>query len=227
MFFDNLDSIPRLAEKTNFSIFVLENFINLEKLYKAFPPDTLYLKPDEKTSKISVEKVRDFTSFSNSREMKKRFFIVENAETMNEAAANAFLKNLEEPKENNRFVLLVKNLSALLPTIRSRASVYVEKVKNPLEKPIIIDEKIKTLAKSLIVAKPVDLLKIATEISNKKDNPRSYALSVVGTAIELLYKSFFQTKNEKLLKKLPNLLELYSNLENNGHLKLHFVADML
>ena len=227
MFFDNFENFRSLAEKTNFSIFVLENFINLEKFYKALPKTTLFLKPDEKTGKISVEKVREFSELTNSCETEKRFFVVENAETMNDAAANAFLKNLEEPKENNYFILLVQNLSALLPTIRSRASVYIQKLENPLEKPPATDEKVKAFAKKLIVAKPDELLKLATEISNKKDNSRSLALNVIGTAIEIIYKSFFKTGNEKLLKKLPNLLELYSNIENNGHIKLHFVADML
>ena len=185
------------------------------------------MRPDEKTGKISVEQIRDFTALATSRETEKRFFVVENAEAMNDAASNAFLKSLEEPNENNYFLLLVKNLSALLPTIRSRASIYIHKLENPLEKPPEADEKVKTLAKKLIVAKPDELLKIVTEISNKKDNSRNFALSVVGTAIEILYKSFFKTKNEKLLKKLPNLLELYTNIENNGHIKLHFVADML
>ena len=227
MFFDKLEQIPSLSEKTNFSIFVLDDFRELEKLYKLFPNNTLVLKPDEKNAKISVEKIREFTARANSRETKKRFFIVERAETMNEAAENAFLKNLEEPKENNYFLLFVKDLSALLPTVRSRASVYIKKVHNPLEKPVEADEKVKLLAKQLIVAKPTDLTKLATEISAKKDNSRKFALEVVGAAIEILYKSFFATKTEKLLKKLPNLIELYSNLAANGHLKLHFVADML
>ena len=125
MFFDKLEQIPSLSEKTNFSIFVLDDFRELEKLYKLFPNNTLVLKPDEKNAKISVEKIREFTARANSRETKKRFFIVERAETMNEAAENAFLKNLEEPKENNYFLLFVKDLSALLPTVSSRDSVYI------------------------------------------------------------------------------------------------------
>ena len=227
MFFEDLKEIKNISEKTNFAIFVLKDLSNLEKIYQVFPKNTLFLKPDEKTKKILIEQVRVFTSLSNSKEKKQRFFIVENAEKMNEAAQNAFLKNLEEPKDNNHYLLLVKNLSMLLPTIRSRANIYIQKIDNPLEKPIEVDEKIKKLAKELITARPADLLKISTEISGKKTNSRDFALSVIGTAIEILYKSFFKTKNEKFLKKLPNLLELYSNIENNGHIKLHFVADML
>ena len=227
MFFRELSEIYKLAQKTNFSIFVLEDFSNLEEVYREFPNDTLVLKPDEKTGKISVEKVREFTATASAKETKPRFFIVENAETLNEAAENAFLKNLEEPKGNNYFILFIRDFSALLPTVCSRAAVYIKKIENPLERPVSSSEKAKELAKSLIIAKPAELIKIATEISGKKENARGFALEVVGTAIEILYKSFFKTGNEKFLKKLPNLLELYRNLEGNGHIKLHFVADMI
>ena len=227
MFFNDYSEVPILASKTNFSIFVFDDLSNLETIYNLFPKNSLILKPDEKTKKINVENVRDFTSHTTSYETEPKYFIVENADQMNESAENAFLKNLEEPKENYYYVLFVKNLSSLLPTIRSRAEIYIKKNKNPLEKPVVASEKVKTLAKNLIIAKPAELIKIATEISGKKDNARNYALEVVATSIEIVYKSYFATKNEKFLKKLPNLLELYSNLEKNGHIKLHFVADML
>lgn len=227
MFFEDLDDARKLAEKTNFSIFAFSDFSVLPDFYQLFPKTTLFLKPDEKTNKISVEAVRDFTSLSSSKETIKRFFIVEQAETMNEAAENAFLKNLEEPNENSFFILIVKNLSALLPTVRSRANIYIQKTKNNLNSSVEADEKVKALAKSLIVARPSELIEIANEVSKKKDNTRAFALSVVGAAIEIVYKSFFATGNEKFIKKLPNLLDLYSNIESNGHIKLHFVADML
>ena len=227
MFFEEIRQIYPLAGKTNFSIFVLEDFLKLEEIYRSFPKTTTFLKPDEKTGKINVEAVREFSVGARAKEREERFFIVEAAEKMNEAAENAFLKNLEEPKENNYFVLFIRDLSALLPTVRSRAAVFVQKIKNPLEKEVFADEKTKEFAKRLITAKETELIKLATEISAKKDNARGFALSVVGTAIEILYKSFFRTGNEKFLKKLSNLLELYKNIEGNGHIKLHIVADMV
>ena len=227
MFFDNPSQIRTLSEKTNFAIFVLKDFLNLEKIYQLFPKTTLILKPDNKTGKITIDDIRTINSHTISCETNEKFFIVENAEKMNESAENAFLKNLEEPKKNVHFVLLIKNLSALLPTIRSRAEIYVEKTKNILEMPINSDEKVKALAKKLITATPTELIKISSDVTSKKDNARLFALEVVGTSIEIVYKSYFATRNEKFLKKLPSLLTLYSNLEKNGHIRLHFVADML
>ena len=50
----------------------------------------------------------------------RKVAIVDDADTMNEASANAFLKTLEEPPDRAILILIASNLDALLPTIRSR-----------------------------------------------------------------------------------------------------------
>jgi DNA polymerase-3 subunit delta' len=50
----------------------------------------------------------------------RKIAIVDDADTMNEASANAFLKTLEEPPARAVLLLIASNLAALLPTIRSR-----------------------------------------------------------------------------------------------------------
>ncbi len=49
-----------------------------------------------------------------------RVTVIEDAEAMNAAAANAFLKTFEESPQGSYLVLLVTSLDRLLPTIRSR-----------------------------------------------------------------------------------------------------------
>jgi DNA polymerase-3 subunit delta' len=51
---------------------------------------------------------------------RKRVYIVERADTLNEAAANSLLKALEEPPPYVLFVLLTPQTSRMLPTILSR-----------------------------------------------------------------------------------------------------------
>jgi DNA polymerase-3 subunit delta' len=51
---------------------------------------------------------------------RQRFVIIDPAEAMLPAAANALLKTLEEPPEGTGFFLIATHGSALLPTIRSR-----------------------------------------------------------------------------------------------------------
>lgn len=50
----------------------------------------------------------------------RKVAIVDDADTMNEASANSFLKTLEEPPQRAVLLLIASNLDALLPTIRSR-----------------------------------------------------------------------------------------------------------
>jgi len=50
----------------------------------------------------------------------RRIAIVDDAQTMNAASANALLKTLEEPPPGSILILLTPSLDAILPTIRSR-----------------------------------------------------------------------------------------------------------
>lgn len=51
---------------------------------------------------------------------KRKIYIINEAEKMNQQAQNALLKTLEEPPEYATIMLLTTNLEELLPTIRSR-----------------------------------------------------------------------------------------------------------
>jgi DNA polymerase-3 subunit delta' len=49
-----------------------------------------------------------------------RLFVIDGADRMTSAAANALLKTLEEPPETSRFFLLAEQMQRVIPTIRSR-----------------------------------------------------------------------------------------------------------
>ncbi|HOE91160.1 MAG TPA: DNA polymerase III subunit delta' [Candidatus Cloacimonadota bacterium] len=53
-------------------------------------------------------------------EAEKKVIVIENIEKMNNQAANAFLKTLEEPSENTVIIMTTKTINSLLPTIISR-----------------------------------------------------------------------------------------------------------
>ena len=73
---------------------------------------------------ISIAEVRSVTNQSHLKpyEGAYRVFIFEDAETMNEAAANALLKTLEEPPPQTLLILMTSQEDRLLPTIKSRCS---------------------------------------------------------------------------------------------------------
>jgi DNA polymerase-3 subunit delta' len=71
---------------------------------------------------IRIEQVRELADFLNLRSHRGRLRValVHPAEDMNETAANALLKGLEEPPAGAIFVLVSHRPARLLPTIRSR-----------------------------------------------------------------------------------------------------------
>lgn len=71
---------------------------------------------------ILVDAIRDLEKEANFRpfEGKARFFIIDDADKMNDQAANALLKTLEEPPSTSYIFLITSRPDSLLATIRSR-----------------------------------------------------------------------------------------------------------
>lgn len=219
MFFERVDEIIEIARKNGTTIFVVPKDILVEV------KNAIILAPEDK-SVITIEQVRDILGQITTRQTNDIFIIIRPAETMSEAAANAFLKSLEEPREKVHFLLITDNPSQILPTILSRAAVYFLRNKKSIDGEIVADEKVKALAKRLIVAKPAELVDIAEEISKKKDGVRGYAMEILGVAIEMLYKSYFVTGKEIFIKKIPKFLAAYEGVSKNGHTKLQIVSNL-
>lgn len=53
-----------------------------------------------------------------------KIIIIEELDLLNESAANALLKTLEEPTANTFFLMFTKNYTDILPTVKSRSIVY-------------------------------------------------------------------------------------------------------
>lgn len=73
-------------------------------------------------SVVTVDEIRKISRFlaMTAHDGGYRVAIVDPADDMNANAANALLKNLEEPPPRTLFVLIAHSLGSLLPTIRSR-----------------------------------------------------------------------------------------------------------
>jgi hypothetical protein len=82
------------------------------------------VQPEGSSKKIKIEQIRAVVDSAPSRpyEGEHRVWILDGVEAGRfvPAAANAFLKVLEEPPDHVRFLLLAANPSAVLATIRSR-----------------------------------------------------------------------------------------------------------
>ncbi|MBQ3318637.1 hypothetical protein IJG76_01315 [Candidatus Saccharibacteria bacterium] len=230
MFFEQIEEVKGIAPRIQAGIFVLpeRELRDLKFKLKGLAP-LLWCEPVEKKH-VGVEELRDFLSATKLRQSSDIFLGFLPADALTEEAENAFLKNLEEPGENYHFLLFTTDTSLLLPTIRSRANLYFLREKDPLNSPVFAGEEIKTEARNLISVvssgKIPPLVEFANKITAKKDGSREKALTLTETAIEILYKSYLKTSEEKYLRLLPKFLALAENLRANGHVKLHIVADL-
>ena len=216
MFFNSEDEIVKIAKRCNTTIFVESNPNNI-KIKNA-----LYVEPEEKTV-ITIEQIRTILEGIKLKQNEDQFIIIRPADKIQPEACNTLLKTLEEPGEKIHFILITKNLTKILPTIRSRSTIYLQHTILDTNT-IYASTEIKELSKRLLAAKTHDLINIAEEISKKKE--RSYALEVLSVAIEMAYKTYYLSKKEVFLNKIPKLINAYDNIAANGHIKLHLVADL-
>jgi DNA polymerase-3 subunit delta' len=85
-------------------------------------PDCLQVRPAGRSRSIGAQAVRDLIGRINVSPSISRFkvAVLHDADRMNAAAANIFLKTLEEPPADTTLLLVTARPHALLPTIRSR-----------------------------------------------------------------------------------------------------------
>ena len=107
------------------------------KIENQLHPDLIHLKPEG--VHIRIEQIRNLgqqLSFGPAMG-RSRLCLLDMASDLNEPAANAFLKTLEEPPPGTIFILLVRDPGELLPTLVSRC---VSIGFNPLSLSLIADK---------------------------------------------------------------------------------------
>ncbi len=85
-------------------------------------PDVHMVEPESKSRKILTEQMRDLEEALHLKPQQSSYkvAIIHDADRMMPAAANAFLKTLEEPPDQTLLLLTTSLPEALLETIRSR-----------------------------------------------------------------------------------------------------------
>jgi DNA polymerase-3 subunit delta' len=88
-------------------------------------PDFKFLEPEEGSSAIKIDQVRHLVDFfsRSSQQGGRKVALLSPAEALNNNAANALLKTLEEPSQGSVIILVSHQSGMLLPTIRSRCQV--------------------------------------------------------------------------------------------------------
>lgn len=99
--------------------------------------EKLAKKEQAKTYIVTLQKIADAKSVRNLLKLghnNKTAYVIYDIDESSPEAANAFLKQLEEPQENVRFILTAKTSVAVLPTIVSRCTVIYSESKLDPEK---------------------------------------------------------------------------------------------
>jgi DNA polymerase-3 subunit delta' len=93
---------------------------DLRKIFWTDHPDVGLVQPPGRV--FHVIQMRDIEREANYRpfEGKARVFLIDDADKLNDASANALLKILEEPPRTSYLILITSRPAMLLPTIRSR-----------------------------------------------------------------------------------------------------------
>lgn len=87
-------------------------------------PDFHVIKPEQEGKQIGVDAVRQCNRWATetSHLNGQRVILIEDADALGEAGANAILKTLEEPPAGCQFILTAQSLDRLLPTVVSRCN---------------------------------------------------------------------------------------------------------
>jgi len=111
---------------TQVALALADRLLNTPESSAYFPPaqhpDCFALRPSGASRQVSADDTRELigkTQVSGSVSPRKVAILYE-CDRMNLAAANIFLKTLEEPPANTTLLLLTTQPYALLPTVRSR-----------------------------------------------------------------------------------------------------------
>lgn len=86
--------------------------------------DVMLIEPE--THVLKIDQIRRLVEYALHKPFqgRARVFLLDPADAMNDQAANALLKTLEEPPPTSFFILLTSRPHQLLPTIRSRCQHY-------------------------------------------------------------------------------------------------------
>ncbi len=99
-----------------------ENNLILNKIKSHTFQNYFYFSNEDK-NKLSIEKVREVKRklYSSTLDDKPRFIIFDDVEFINNNVANSLLKMIEEPSNNNYFILINNKKAKLIDTLKSRS----------------------------------------------------------------------------------------------------------
>jgi DNA polymerase III subunit delta' len=178
----------------------------LDRLERRDHPDVFYLEPEGARRSIHVDSMREkliapmsVTSFYGGWKVG----VIISADRMESAAANAFLKTLEEPPRQSLFILQTDAPDSILPTIISRCqSISLPLVSKGLTGPvrdevlgILSSPNLKSVFAKAQAGKALAAILVALKDGAKKEMKKEIyeREDALGEDVSLVRKAFFKT----------------------------------
>ena len=244
-----------VQEGGHFSVFELPRGFGVEEITRAMPKKGVFLVETDERENYSVKVVEGLREQVRSKQKNELVLVFRESERFSEAAQNKFLKLLEEPNENVRFIFITEDRSNLLPTVRSRATTWAVQRINTRETEVLLAgvsgekrQQILFLAEGLpgemkklagdekYFRTQVEIVKMAKTLIGGGDYEKllvaeslkkdsDKAKEVVGVTINMLKKMV--KNNPKLTKLLKRMMEIHEGLSKNVNVRLSLASVVL
>lgn len=164
------------------------NCADCHMVHRREHPDIEWILPEKSGSVIKIDQIRQLqlSAYLTPQRSESRIIVIEAADRMNNASANALLKILEEPAQHTRFILIAEQLSTVLPTILSRCQLMKFSVAEDNVSNILVQlgkHYPKDSARGLIIQQAEFILDGLIALLEKKQHPCT--LAALWTQFEL------------------------------------------
>lgn len=141
----------------------------------------------------------------------KKIFILNNFDKANQQSQNKLLKTIEEPEGNNMYILTATNLSAILPTILSRAQTFlIEPLPNQT-----IEENFPNLTKTQVYLSKGYLGNIINE-SSESEEKFEFIVNLLknlnSSKQVILYSQDFSVSKLDFLQKISIMQDIFRDI---------------
>lgn len=157
-------------------------------------------------TELTIDQIRDLKKDLITQPKEKRLVLLYSFDQANIEAQNAFLKTLEEQNIHNQFVMFVKNVEKILPTIRSRSQILHLQTEESLE----IRESTRKLLQTIIDGVSFSFLADSTVQGISRED----ALIFFQEAIVFLRPKL--SDNPQFMTVMKDALKQYQLLESNN-----------
>ncbi len=135
-------------------------------------PDVKIVSAKPGYKAIRVDDIREIRldAYLSPNESEYKIYIISDGGLINEQAQNVFLKILEEPPLNIKFIIICESKFLMLPTIRSRTQIFELGDEHNIKFSAKIKETINQILSAIVEKNDFALLKATAELVKNKDN---------------------------------------------------------